>query len=130
MVMVTSKSLSPTLLAPTLIWMLICGGWVCGASEDGAFGFSNDRSLVYCASTLSWGGGAASGGAPLPLVMGVSPGAFTCEREGDFASEMPVSGRVANIAPPHSTRTTSARRRPAFGPGGRGCGKYPTQRPG
>jgi hypothetical protein len=25
--------------------------------------------LVYCASTFNWGGGAASGGAPLPLVM-------------------------------------------------------------
>ena len=34
--------------------------------------FSNDRSLVYCASTLSWGG-ACSGGAPLPLVMKLSP---------------------------------------------------------
>src|ERR1700759_5445993 len=68
MVIVTSKSLSPTLLAPTLIWMLICGGWACGANEPGAFGFSNERSLVYCASTLSWGG-AASGGEPLPLVI-------------------------------------------------------------
>jgi hypothetical protein len=27
--------------------------------------------LVYWARTLSWGGGAASGGAPLPLVMEV-----------------------------------------------------------
>src|ERR1044071_4326899 len=72
MVIVTSKSLSAALLAPTLIWMLICGGWACGASEPGAFGFSNDRSLVYCASTLSWGG-APSGGLPLPLVMKLSP---------------------------------------------------------
>src|ERR1700726_2576336 len=84
---VTSNSFSAILLALTLIWILIAGCCACGPSEDGAFGFSNDRSLVYCASTLSWGGGAASGGAPLPLVMGVSPGAFTSEREGDFGSE-------------------------------------------
>jgi hypothetical protein len=32
--------------------------------------------LVYCASTFNWGGGAASAGAPLPLVMEVSPGTF------------------------------------------------------
>src|ERR1700726_2656410 len=73
---VTSNSFSAILLALTLIWILIAGCCACGASEDGAFGFSNDRSLVYCASTLSWGGGAASGGVPLPLVMEVSPGAF------------------------------------------------------
>src|SRR6476661_7825452 len=65
---VTSNSLSEMLLAETLIWMLMAGCCSCGAREEGAFGFSNDRSLVYCASTLSWGG-ACSGGAPLPLVM-------------------------------------------------------------
>ena len=53
---VTSNSFSERLLAETLIWMLIAGCCCCGASEVGAFGFSNDRSLVYCASTLSWGG--------------------------------------------------------------------------
>src|SRR5260370_5577670 len=66
---VTSNAFSAILLALTLIWRLIAGCCACGASEDGAFGFSNDRSLVYCASTFNWGGGAASGGAPLPLVM-------------------------------------------------------------
>src|SRR5450755_1289275 len=71
---VTSNSFSAILLALTLIWILIAGCCACGASELGAFGFSNDRSLVYCANTFSWGGGAASGGAPLPLVMEVSPG--------------------------------------------------------
>src|ERR1700729_3710729 len=76
----TSNSFSLTLLALTLIWILIAGGCCCGASEAGAFGFSNDRSLVYCASTLSWGGGAASGGVPLPLVMGVSPDAFSSQQ--------------------------------------------------
>src|SRR6202022_1425562 len=75
---VTSYSFSAILLALTLIWILIAGCCCCGASDDGAFGFSNDRSLVYCASTFSWGGGAASGGAPLSLVMEISPGA---ERE-------------------------------------------------
>src|SRR3984893_942839 len=79
---VTSYSFSAILLALTLIWILIAGCCGCGASEPGAFGFSNDRSLVYCASTFSWGGAPASGGAPLPLVMKVSPGAFQC-----FSSE-------------------------------------------
>src|SRR3978361_1963107 len=72
---VTSNSFSERLLAPTLIWMSIAGCCCCGAREPGAFGFSNDRSLVYCASTLSWGG-ACSGGAPLPLVMKLSPEAL------------------------------------------------------
>src|ERR1700687_5746547 len=63
--------------------MLIAGCCCCGASEAGAFGFSNDRSLVYCASTFNWGGGAASGGAPLPLVI-----ESLLERAGtDFASD-------------------------------------------
>src|ERR1700731_503441 len=79
---VTSNSFSEMLLALTLIWMLIAGCCCCGVSEPGALGFSNDRSLVYCASTFNWGGGPASGGAPLPLVMKVSPGAFQC-----FSSE-------------------------------------------
>src|SRR5258707_5285395 len=70
---VTSYSFAATLLAPTLIWMLIWGGCDCGPRDAGAFGFSNDRSLVYCASTLSWGGAPASGGLPLPLVMKSSP---------------------------------------------------------
>src|SRR3979490_1860400 len=80
---VTSYSFSAILLPLTLMWILIAGCCFCGASEAGAFGFSNDRSLVYCASTFNWGGGAASGGAPLRLVMEVSPGACGT----DFASE-------------------------------------------
>src|ERR1700688_3919568 len=94
---VTSYSFSARLLAPTLIWMLIWGGCGCGANEVGAFGFSNDRSLVYCASTFNWGGAPTSGGAPLPLVMKISPGASKKGR---------LSGRVANIALPRSTRMT------------------------
>src|ERR1700712_3300042 len=76
---VTSNSFSAILLAVTLIWILIAGCWAWGANEPGAFGFSNDRSLVYCASTFNWGGGAASGAgdAPLPLVMDISPGTLT-----------------------------------------------------
>src|ERR1700687_1531132 len=66
---VTSYSFSAILLALTLILILIAGCCCCGASEAGAFGFSNERSLVYCASTFNWGGRAASGGAPLPLVI-------------------------------------------------------------
>src|ERR1700722_4946724 len=94
--------------------MLIAGCCAFGASEAGAFGFSNDRALVYCANTFNWGGGAASGGAPLPLVMEISPGAFSSERDrfcAEFAGPVPkmaLSGRVAIIAPPHSTRTTIA----------------------
>src|SRR6202047_3492818 len=81
---VTSNSFSEILVAPTLIWILIAGCCSCGASEPGAFGFSNDRSLVYCASTFNWGGGAASGGAPLPLVMEVSPGAERGDCRGEW----------------------------------------------
>src|SRR5256885_1596113 len=57
---VTSNSFSERLLACTLIWMLIAGCCCWGCSEEGAFGFSKDRSFVYCASTFNWGGGAAS----------------------------------------------------------------------
>src|SRR5205085_8940594 len=72
---VTSNSFSARLLACTLIWMLIAGCCCCGCNEVGAFGFSNDRSLVYWASTLSWGG-ACSGCAPLVSVMKFSPEAL------------------------------------------------------
>src|SRR5438876_4910447 len=72
------------LFALTLIWMLICGCCGCGDREAGAFGFSNDRSLVYCAKTFSWGGGAASGGAPLPLAIKSSPGRCSSDRGRSF----------------------------------------------
>src|SRR6202012_2545574 len=72
----TSYSFWAILLALTLIWMLIDGGCCCGPSETGAFGFSKERSLVYCASTFNCGGGAASRGEPLPFVIEISPG--TC----------------------------------------------------
>src|SRR5262245_19938739 len=52
----TSTSFSATGLAVTLIWMLIVGCCCEGISERGAFGFSNEKSLTYCANTLSWGG--------------------------------------------------------------------------
>ena len=52
----TSKSCSASGLALTLIWMLIFGCCCCGCSERGAFGFSNDRSLMYWPRTLSCGG--------------------------------------------------------------------------
>src|SRR5262249_17080192 len=71
---VTSNSFWAMLLAETLIWMLMDGCCCCCCREGGAVGFSNDKSLVYCASTLSWGG-VPSCGAPLPLVMKISPGA-------------------------------------------------------
>src|ERR1041385_377881 len=57
--------------------MLIEGCCCCGDSDPGALGFSNERSLVYCASTFNWGGAPASGGVPLPLVMKGSPGAVS-----------------------------------------------------
>src|ERR1700749_1019536 len=93
MVRLTSYSVSESGLAPTLIWMLIWGGFACGCSDVGAFGFSKERALVYCARTLSWGGASAVGGVPLPSVMKSSPGA----KKRRF-------GRVANIALPPSTR--------------------------
>ena len=52
---VTSKSVSDSGLALTLIWMAICGCVLPAVSERGAFGFSNERSLMYCATTLSCG---------------------------------------------------------------------------
>ena len=42
---------------PTLIWMLIAGWVWFGASERGAFGFSNEKSLMYWPRTLSCGRG-------------------------------------------------------------------------
>src|SRR5579871_3066094 len=85
--------------------MLMAGCCCWGASEAGAFGFSNERSLVYCAKTLSWGG-AASGGEPLPLVIeylleGLARS--VCRKKRKY-----LSGRVAIIAPVASTRTTIA----------------------
>src|ERR1700692_2302755 len=85
---VTSNSFSEILLALTLIWILIAGCCCCGASEPGAFGFSNERSLVYCASTFNCGGGAASGGAPVALVMGI-----LLERERDWLRLISPGGR-------------------------------------
>src|SRR5215475_7659528 len=102
---VTSNSFWAMLLAETLIWMLMDGCCCCCCREDGAFGFSNDRSLVYCASTLSWGW-AASWGAPLPLVMEISPGAGGGGGRKDRVqatiravrfAKMPGSARVAII---------------------------------
>src|SRR5215510_8403969 len=53
--------------------MLIAGWFSAGASERGAFGFSNEKSLMYCPSTLSDGAcccGCGGGvGPPLVLVM-------------------------------------------------------------
>src|ERR1700755_2029860 len=78
--------------------MLIAGCCVCGASEAGAFGFSNDRSLVYCASTFNWGGGGASEGAPLPFVIKISPGTFSSEREPVRRLNSLVQGENAVVA--------------------------------
>src|SRR5947209_15405818 len=74
----TSKSLSASGFALTLIWMLIFGCCCCCCSERGAFGFSNDRSFTYCASTLSCGGAwlesiAPAGGPPLVDAMNYPP---------------------------------------------------------
>src|SRR4051794_22410810 len=97
--------------------MLIAGCCCCGASDAGALGFSNERSLVYWARTFSWGGG-ASGGAPLPLVMSFSVERFQA-RLAKGAAEPAGTGnvlvrRVAIIGPRSSTRTTEQRRRRRF----------------
>src|SRR5207237_10887113 len=81
---VTSIVCSLWFVALTLISMLIWGGWLCCWSELGAFGFSNERSLVYCVRTLSWGAWAASGGVPLPLVIRVSPYPIGAEFRGGW----------------------------------------------
>src|SRR4029078_570091 len=65
---VTSTSVSVIGLAVTLTEMLICGWAVC-CSDFGAFGFSNERSLMYCASTMSWGAGLAAGASAGPPVV-------------------------------------------------------------
>src|SRR5215471_10269558 len=81
--------------------MLIAGwAWV-GASERGAFGFSNEKSLMYWPSTLScawpgWGPGPC-GGPPLPGVVI----ATTSHR-----SQLPQVRGVAN------TGTTAGQGRP------------------
>ena len=54
-------SVSDNGLAMTFTEMLICG-WVLCWSEPGAFGFSNERSLMYCARTMSWGAELEAGG--------------------------------------------------------------------
>ena len=67
----TSTSLSASGLALTLIWILIEGAFWCWSAR-GAFGFSNDRSLMYWARTLSCGsfsGAALSAGPPFVIVM-------------------------------------------------------------
>src|SRR5262250_3313914 len=55
--------------------MLIAGCVWLGAKERGAFGFSNEKSLMYCPSTLScaWPCGALGPGAgpPLPPVVAI-----------------------------------------------------------
>src|SRR5579872_3284579 len=48
--------------------MEICGCCAVGVSDCGAFGFSNERSLTYCATTLSCGGWFVAGAGP-PLVV-------------------------------------------------------------
>src|SRR5689334_11360008 len=52
--------------------MPICGCWPADISDCGAFGFSNDRSLMYCATTLSCGwlsSAGAAAGPPLVVLM-------------------------------------------------------------
>jgi hypothetical protein len=53
--------------------------------------------LVYCASTFNWGGGAASGGAPLPSVMEISPGTFSSERKPVLRLNSLVRGENAVV---------------------------------
>src|SRR4029079_14615042 len=67
-------SVSDSGLAVTLTATLICGCVVC-CSEAGAFGFSNERSLMYCAATASTGAvlGAAAAGPPLVVLTMNSP---------------------------------------------------------
>src|SRR5262249_293569 len=84
--------------------MLIWGGVGWGASDDGAFGFSKDKSLVYCANTLSWGGAPAADGAPLPFVMKISPGAKK--------PILPASAYPTPPPPPHDDASHKPRRYP------------------
>src|SRR3954470_17633819 len=49
--------------------MLIAGWFSLGARERGAFGFSNEKSLMYCPSTLSDGACCCGCGVGPPLVV-------------------------------------------------------------
>ena len=51
----TSKSASASCLALTLTCRLICGPSLCCCRERGALGFSNEKSLQYCARAFSAG---------------------------------------------------------------------------
>src|SRR5262249_52167385 len=60
-------------------WTLICGCWGWPWIDCGAFGFSNEKSLVYCASTRNcicpcgcWVGAAAGVSPPLPPLVEVA----------------------------------------------------------
>src|SRR3569833_2596054 len=68
----TSKSVPPRLVAPTLIWIEISGCLSCCDNEAGAFGFSKERSLIYCVRTPSCGGAAASADTALVSVIDLS----------------------------------------------------------
>src|SRR5262249_20946748 len=70
----TSYSACPSCCRPTLIAMLIVGWFWLGASERGAFGFSNEKSLMYRPSTLRAGApgsgcGCGAFGPPLVVVI-------------------------------------------------------------
>src|SRR5215469_4696449 len=47
--------------------MLMLGCWLVGVSERGACGFSNERSLTYCASTASCGIAICGSGPPFVI---------------------------------------------------------------
>jgi hypothetical protein len=65
----TSKSVSASWRALTLTWIEMFGPFSCGPNERGAFGFSKEKSFMYCASELS--AGPWVGVEPLPGVSAI-----------------------------------------------------------
>ena len=82
--------------------MLSCGCVWLGASERGAFGFSNEKSLTYWPSTLSCGAGSAAAAAGLRAA-GAAVGRERHDRLPPPADSAIVGG-VANTAAPGGTR--------------------------
>src|SRR5690349_10242602 len=94
----TSKSVSPTLRALTLTLISICGAVWRAASERGALGFSKERSLAYCASTLIAGAlFSAAAGPPFPFVLAIRVPRDARRRQG-------ASGRGATTGRAGTTR--------------------------
>src|SRR5580704_6171370 len=98
--------------------MLIEGCWLVGVSERGAWGFSNDRSLTYCASTASCGIAICGWGPPFVVDIAVLQPPLGRLRawltQGLQANNggRPVTGRAAGCPKPDQRRAGPAKPTP------------------